>query len=177
MSGTANHPRRQRGPLARLAALVTAFVVLGALLAPAAEAVVWWNSRSAPLTVTGYGSVGRGYGYLEIRHTSSGTMYRARTFQKIWRADINHRVYARLVYFSNSGICFAPSFAQCRSSWFVHTSDKTEPTKYAGYASDWEYAPIDGYANFHRLRARIVLAIPWRPDPSSGYAYTNGIEW
>lgn len=62
------------------------------------------------------------------------------------------------------------------SSWFVHTSDKTEPTRSAGYASDWEYAPIDGYANFHRLRARMVLA-PLETRPRQRYAYTNGIEW
>jgi len=160
----------------KLVSLVTALLIVGAALAPVAVGAVWWNSSGSPLTVTGYGSTGKGYGKLAVTSGGSGTVYSATTYQKISNAD-NHKVYAQLTYYSNSGVCFAPSFAQCTSQYYVHASDNTEATSSSSYVTDYESAPIDGYASYHRLRARMILAIPYRPDPGSGYSWTPGLEY
>ena len=119
----------------RSAFVIVALLTVGAVLAPTALGSVWWNSSSNPLIVSGYDSTGRGYGNLDITTGGSGTLYSTKTYQRIMNAD-NHQVYARLTYFSNSGICFAPSFAQCTSQYYIHASDETEHTSNASYVRD-----------------------------------------
>lgn len=169
-------PKPAQESALRRAFVIVALLIGGAVLSPTALGAVWWNSSSNPLIVTGYGSTGRGYGSLIITTGGSGTLYSAKTYQRIMNAD-NHQVYARLTYFSNSGICFAPDFAQCTSQYFVHASDETEHTSNASYVARYESAPIDGYGSYHRLRAQIALDIPWRPDPWSGLSWTPGLEY
>jgi len=54
------------------AALLT--LLLAVAVVPVVEAVNW-NSEAAPLRVTGYGSIGDGYGNLSVSTGSSGTRF------------------------------------------------------------------------------------------------------
>ena len=150
-------------------------VALALLMSTTAEAVPW-NSSSNPLTVTGYGSTGEGYGSFYISTGSSGTRYKFRVRQRIDNAD-NHQVYANLEYWSNTGICLAPAFFSCNAPYQKHATDVTDRTTKSSYVTLYESAPIDPYASFHRGRVRMRLDIPWRFDPASGWTVTEGIQY
>jgi hypothetical protein len=161
--------------VAELAAAVLIAFVMTPLL-PALAVTRFWNSAANPLTVSGYDSTGFGYGEFWIASGSSGTLYWAKTYQKINNAN-NHRVYAELTYWSNEGYCIVPSFIQCDTRWYREATDTTYHSSAPFYQAFFENAPIDPYANYHRLSARMKLDIPWRPDPGGGTSYTLGIEY
>lgn len=90
---------------------VTLTVVGGALglimLSGVSAYAVSWNTSRKPLTVSGYGSVGDGFGSWTVSSDKDGT--RSRLTASLWykNAD-NHTVYAKLETWVNAGVCAAP---------------------------------------------------------------------
>ncbi len=160
---------------ARLAAVVLASGALVAATSGAAYAlgeVRAWNSPSAPLMVSGYGSAGYGYGTWKASTGSDGTRSRLSANLRIRNTD-NHMVFAKLTTQTNAGYCFQPEYTSCSASYFTYASSTTG--RYAGstYKSFGASTGVNASGNYVRGLVNVQLDIPWRDDPSSGTTYTQ----
>lgn len=135
-----------------------------------------WNSSSQPLTVTGYGSTGEGYGTWFISTGSDGTRYRATSYMRINNAD-DHEVYSHIRNWTSAGFCYAPEFLSCTVDYSVYNSMQSGRHDYSFYVGRSSSAPLHGAAEYHRAEVKMRLDIPWRSDPSSTATWTNGIDY
>lgn len=160
--------------LARRTAAVAVLILMGY---SSSALALSWNSAATPLTVTGYGSTGKGHGTWTISTGTDGTRYRTSASLYLINAD-NHKVYAKTSNYSNSGVCFAPDYTSCQQSFYLHN---TSETTHYNVAKTWKTfsssAAVNGTADYHRAAINVKLDVPWKADPSSGATWTTGIKY
>lgn len=148
------------------------------LVGSAAQAgTTYWNSKSQPLTATGYGSVGKGYGSWSVTTSSDGTRSRLSAYLYYKNAD-NHKVFAGLVTYVNSGVCVSGDLLTCTQKYFYW--DASDTPKY-NVANTWAQkkttTSVDPLSDYARAGIRVKLDIPVRPDISSGETLTKGLKY
>lgn len=136
-----------------------------------------WNSSASPLTVSGYGSTGKGYGTWTISTGTDGTKYRTGANLFYTNAD-DHKVYTSTDNYTNAGICFAPDYTSCQQAYYYYNSSETSHVNTPG---SWVYrsssAGVAPTGDYHRGYIRVKIDVPWRSDPSSGASITKGINY
>jgi len=174
---TGNPHARGAGSLIR-EALPAALLAL--LLAVAVVPVVYavtWNSKAEPLRVTGYGSIGDGYGTFTVSTRSDGTRFRVHSEQKLTYNADNHKVWTQVLYQTNDGWCFQPPHTACSTPIHDWRWGRTAATN----SPDWADGDTSTGAHLNADRARALirmrLAIPWRPDPASGWTITDAVNY
>lgn len=151
-------------------------LLLAVAVVPAVQAVPW-NSGAAPLRVTGYGSIGDGYGSLTLSTGSSGTRFVVNVRQRLTVNADDHKVYANITYQTNAGSCITLPIITCSRVFYTWAHDQTSHTRNEVYVSKWESAPVDARGNLGRILVRMWLDIPWRPDVASGLTVSNSVEY
>jgi len=155
--------------------LAAGFVILTAPAGWAIDTLRSWNSSTTPLTASGYGSTGYGYGQWKVSTGTDGTKSRLYANIKLNNAD-NHTVYAKLKTQSNAGSCFAPDYTSCVATWYHYASSDSSHyngSVYKQYVTRTDVNPSGDYA---RAIVNVCLDIPWRSDIYSGDSYTKG-DW
>lgn len=127
-----------------------------------------WRSSSSPLSVTGYGSTGWGYGYLETVRPSTGDKAQQIAYVKINNAD-NHTVYAN----GTTALYNADNTIKSSTAWNQST-----------HKSNSSYVKVGPYASTSRNSASkakgtsmVCIDVPVRYDPCSGSATSSLIGW
>lgn len=172
---TKNRPVRRQGYRGRLAHIAVMTLVMMALTTSASFALTW-NSSTSPLTVTGYGSTGKGYGSWTISTGTDGTRFRTSAKQWINNAD-NHAVYVDTENWTTAGSCIQPDYTSCKQDYYLYNYSKTGQTTQKSWVSKSSSASVDPRASYGRARVRVKLSVPWRTDPSSGATITKGIKY
>lgn len=166
-------PSRLARRISTIILLAGAIVVAGASAGYALGRVRYWNSVDKPLTVSGYGSTGWGYGSWRVSTGTDGTRSRLGAHQAISNAD-DHRVFVKLSTWTNAGYCLATEYLQCTQQYFSYDDSDTGRTS----CYCWEYLAtstgVNAAANYARAQVRVKLDVPWRPDPDSNPTYTKG---
>ncbi|WP_433531081.1 hypothetical protein ACQPYA_02875 [Micromonospora sp. CA-263727] len=157
-----------------------ALAFFAAIVAPAQAAPkgTWvnWNSSSSPLTVTGYGSTARGYGKWRVVDNSQGT--RSYTSGYYWYSNAdNHKKYGWMMTQSNSGLCVAPQYTSCSSSYYNYTSNESSHSNTTG--GQWlDFSTrVDPGGSYARAQQKVCLDVPVRSDPCSGATLTEGVPY
>ena len=174
---------RIRSMLARRLVGATAALATGCAMSLGAAAVAqakgeykYWNSSSNPLVVTGYGSTAKAYGQWRVADSSGGT--RSFLDSNTWYSNAdNHKKYATLDTYVNSGYCIQPNYTSCSVAYYWYAYDETSHSNSTSWT--WLYAdtdiPIE--ASYAKALVHVCLDIPLRPDPCSGGAATTGTEY
>ena len=164
--------KRTLARLASVAAVSTAVVATTAGASYALGEVRYWNSSSAPLTVTGYGSSGYGYGTWKVSTGTDGTRSRLTANLRINNAD-NHAVYATLTTQTNAGYCVEPDYTSCTAQYFTYATQDTAHYTGASWKALTTSTGLNASGNYARGLVNVKLDIPWRTDPSSGTTFTR----
>lgn len=165
----------QRGPARSL--LISLCVAGSSLLGFVAAAyAVDWNSSGSPLTVTGYGSTGKGYGQYYVSTASDGTKYRCSA--RVWlnNAD-NHKVHTSTDNYVNAGVCLAPKYLSCTQKYYYYSNMQSSHINAVAWTEAPLKAPVTATADYARGYIQVKLDVPWRSDPESGYSLTNGVPY
>jgi len=177
-AGTAGNPHaRGVGSLIR-EALPAALLVL--LLAVAVVPVVYavtWNSEATPLRVTGYGSIGDGYGTFTVDAGADGTRFRVSSEQKLTYNADNHKVWTQVRYQTNETVCIQIPWTSCSRPFSHWRWGSTEATPWGWFVLRKHDTSPNHDADRARALIRMRLHIPWRPDPASGWTYAGPIDY
>ena len=136
-----------------------------------------WNSASNPLTVSGYGSTGYGYGTWTVSTGSDGTRSRLSANLKYSNAD-NHKVFAKLQTYVNAGYCLSSDYLSCTAQYYYYTSSDTSRVNQTGvWVNRTTSTGLPGEADYARAGVQVRLDIPVRPDVGSGITWTKGLKY
>lgn len=151
----------------------TAFV---ASLLAAGSGCAWaaqsYASSSRPLSVSGYGSTASSFGTWSITHTN-GTRSQLSASVRIINAD-DHKVYAYLTTYTNSGICFSGQYLSCSQPFYKYASTSTGRFASPVWVKTSAATSLPGTANVARAGIQTGIDIPFRADPLSTAQYTRG---
>jgi hypothetical protein len=157
--------------------LIVLFAAVALVGVGASAQALTWNSKSSPLTVTGYGSTGWGYGTWKASTSTDGTRSRLAATLKYSNAD-NHKVFAKLNTWVNAGVCITAGYLDCTASYYPYWSADTPRHNVAGvWKTMYASTQLDPGADYARGVIQVKLDIPWRGDPGSGYTFTNGMKY
>lgn len=174
----------------RMLAVIVGGVVLAFGLVGAAQAKNSnspWNSSSNPLVTSGYGSEARAYGHVKVADSASGTRLFMYSYNRFVDAD-NHRAYLMLTPQFNAGTCRAEtstvaykgvqvaSSSSCAGVFYSQNDIRSDGLNYT--TSTWTAMPtksvaVNAKADRGRVRARLCIDIPARPDPCGGTAVSE----
>lgn len=136
-----------------------------------------WASSSKPLTVTGYGSTGWGYGSWTVSSGTDGTRSRLSANLKYKNAD-NHKVFAKLQTWINAGYCATSPYLSCTSQYYYYTEKDTDRSNDTSkWVTKSATTGLPGTADFARAGIQVKLDIPVRTDVASGVLWTNGMKY
>jgi hypothetical protein len=147
------------------------------MLSGASAYAVNWASASAPLTVKGQGSTGKGYGSWQVSSGGDGT--RSRLTANLWyhNAD-DHKVFARMETWVNSGICVAPQYTSCSAAYYfeddVDTRHSNQNDRWVNVRSS---TGVPGSASYARAGIQVKLDVPFEPDPESRKLWAGGMGY
>ncbi|MEU7076002.1 hypothetical protein AB0B30_38415 [Streptomyces narbonensis] len=153
---------------------ITLFAVAALpVMAQAAGAERTGNSISTPLKVSGYGSTGYAYGTWKVYHSSNGTRSQLVSYSRLTNAD-DHKVYVELGTQVNTGYCYQASNMTCTQQYWDHASVETAHHSSKSYVYKSASTGVHNEAGYARGKVRAGLDVPWRPDPLTGWSYTDG---
>jgi hypothetical protein len=155
----------------------------------AADAAVSWNSKSKPLTVSGYSSTGYGYGSFEVSTKSDGTKARGYNFVVILN-PLDHKVFVKQwTYVNAPSTTGNSSCANVKDGGACSTATKTTPfsllsgVSESKHKKDTTWVSADtamkapGTSDLARGEFEVVLDIPYRFDVHSGQSLTVPIKY
>ncbi|MEU2119476.1 hypothetical protein ABZ567_28390 [Streptomyces sp. NPDC016459] len=133
-----------------------------------------WNGSNAPLEVSGFGSKGYAYGTWKVHNSSNGTRSRVMSYTRLKNAD-DHKVYVQLGTEVNAGYCVqASKYMTCTKKYWDHANAETAHHNSSSYVYKTASTGVDDEADYARGKVRAGLDVPWRPDPLTGWSYTDG---
>ncbi|SNT06803.1 hypothetical protein SAMN06309944_1943 [Micrococcales bacterium KH10] len=164
--------------LRKVHVIVAVMTLLLSVTAGTAHAKIrYWNSASTPLTVTGFGSTGYGYGNWTVSTSTDGTKSRLGATMKYKNAD-NHKVYAKLETLVNAGTCLSSDYTSCTQKYYSHDWNNSGKIDKANkWFTKRATTGVPGIADYARASINVKLDIPWRADPTSGTTHTKGVKY
>ncbi|MFF3604369.1 hypothetical protein [Streptomyces sp. NPDC002463] len=96
------------------------------------------------------------------------------SYSKLTNAD-DHRVYVELGTQVNTGYRIqASKYMTCTQQYRDHASAETAHHSSRSYVYKSASTGVHNEADYVRGKVRAGLDVPWRPDPLTGWSYTDG---
>jgi hypothetical protein len=133
----------------------------------------YWSTSSSPLSVSGYGSTAKAYGYSKALNASGGM----RLYSYAWnsfRDGDNHALYITGASYFNGGTC-----SSCGDWVRTHgyTTSGLNYTNSSWTAMATKSFPADTAADAGYLTAQVGIDVPWRTDPRSAQVSSRADGW
>lgn len=152
--------------------LVSALAVAG--LSATAQAK-YENHDFDGLVAEGYGSTGKSNGFWQIGE-NNGTKSQLFSDTYLNNAD-DHAVYNYWETWTNSGVCFQPTYTSCNAPYYFFDSDESAHQTVEGWDDHYNHMGLPASASYARAAIRVRIDVPWRGDPESGQHLTTGSDY
>lgn len=88
-----------------------------------------------------------------------------------------YRIYDTLATWTNAGTCFAPNYTSCTAQYYWYAQVDTAHISSTSWYKDYRTTSVNPAADYARGRIEVSIDIPWRIDPTSDQALTQGFKY